>query len=105
MQTREADLMFKSLIFIRIQKGRQENGCGQAKGQNQFRVEEVQSGRQACGQDMQNVQAGGYRVQKQGSKPGGQEKGEKQKAGDRGNRWLTWKHTGRTGTERQETQG
>jgi hypothetical protein len=28
-----------------------------------------------------------------------------QKAGERENRWLTWKHTRRTGTERQETQG
>uniref|UniRef100_A0A4W5RG67 ZP domain-containing protein n=1 Tax=Hucho hucho TaxID=62062 RepID=A0A4W5RG67_9TELE len=37
-----------------------ENGRGQAKGQNQFKVQEVQSGRQARGQGRQNGQAGGY---------------------------------------------
>ena len=47
------------------------------KGQNQIRVQEVKSGRQAHGQGRQKGQAGGYRVQKrQGSKPGGLEKGE-----------------------------
>ena len=34
-------------------------------GQNQIRVQEVQSGRQACGQGRQNGQAGVYRVQKE----------------------------------------
>jgi hypothetical protein len=28
-----------------------------------------------------------------------------QKAGEREKRWLTWRHTRRTGTERQETGG
>ena len=32
------------------QRGRQENGCGQAKDHNKVRVQEVQSGRQARGQ-------------------------------------------------------
>jgi hypothetical protein len=64
------------------------------KGQNQIRVQEVQSGRQA------HCQAGGYKVpNRQGSKPGGLEK-----AGERGRKCcLTWKHTRQTGTERQET--
>ena len=53
------------LTCLLIQRGRQENGRGQAKGQNQIRVQEVQSGRQARGQGRQNGQAGGYRVQKQ----------------------------------------
>ena len=35
------------------------------KGQNQIRVQKVQSGRQACGQGRQKGHAGGYRVQKQ----------------------------------------
>jgi hypothetical protein len=49
------------LIFIKQSKrGRQENSCGQARGQNQFRVHEVQSGRQARGQ------VGRYGVQKTG---------------------------------------
>ena len=56
--------------MVRVQegskKGRQENGCGQAKGQNQFRVPEVQNGRQAQGQGRQNGQAGGNGVQKTG---------------------------------------
>ena len=53
--------------------GRQENGCGQAKGQNQFRDQEVQSGRQARVQCRQNGQAGGYGVQitGKGEKPRG----------------------------------
>ena len=45
----------------------------EAKGQNQFRVQEVQSGRQARGQGRLNGKAGGYGVQKpgKGQKPGG----------------------------------
>ena len=35
------------------------------KGQNQIRVQEVQSDRKARGQGRQNGQAAGYRVQKQ----------------------------------------
>jgi hypothetical protein len=68
------------LIFIIIDKGRRENGHGQAKGQNQFRVQEVQSGRQ--GQGRQNGQAGGYRVQKQaGVKTGRNNKKKIEKSG------------------------
>jgi hypothetical protein len=63
---------FESLICIIIQKGRQGKGRGQVKGQNQFRVQEVQSGRQVRDQASQNGQA----VQKQGSKPGGTAKRE-----------------------------
>jgi hypothetical protein len=37
-------------MFNNPKKSREENGRGQAKGQNQFRVQEVQSGRQAQGQ-------------------------------------------------------
>ena len=47
------------------------------KGQNQIRVQEVQSGRKACGQGRQNGQAGEYKVQKQARvKRAGLEKGE-----------------------------
>ena len=76
------------------------------KGQNQIRVQDVQSGRQARGQGRQNGQAGGYKVQKQARvKTRRIRKRRMQKAGERENRWLTWKHTRQTGTERQETQG
>ena len=76
------------------------------KGQNQIRVQEVQRGRQAHGEDSQNGQAGGYKVQKQARvKTGRTRKRRMQKSGEREKRWLTWKNTRRTGTERQETQG
>jgi hypothetical protein len=76
------------------------------KGQNQIRVQEVQSGRQAHGQGRQNGQAAGYKVQKQARvKIGKTRKRRMQKSGEREKRWLTWKNTRQTGTERQETQG
>ena len=46
-------------MFNRSKGNRQENGRGQAKGHNQIRVQEVQSGRQAGGQ----VEWSGRRVQ------------------------------------------
>ena len=94
------------LQCLLIQRGRQENGRGQAKRSNQIRVQEVQSGRRACGQGRQNGQAGGYKVQKQARvKTRRTIKRRMQKAGEQENRWLTWKPTRQTGTERQETQG
>ena len=66
MQTREADGLSLDIYFKQSKRGMQENGHGQAKGQNQFRVQEVQSGRQARGQGRQNSQAGRYGVQKTG---------------------------------------
>ena len=60
----------------------------------------------ARGQGRQNGQAGRYRVQKQATvKTGRTKKGRMQKAEERGNHWLTWKHTRQTCTERQETPG
>jgi hypothetical protein len=61
------------------------------KGENQIRVQEIQSGYTGLW-----VRAGSYKVQKQarGSKQGGLEKGEMQKESEWGKtRWLTWKHT------------
>ena len=76
------------------------------KGQNQIRVQEVQSGRQAHGQGRQNGQAGGNNVQKQARvKTGRTRKRRMQKAGEQENLLLTWKHIRQTGTERQETPG
>jgi hypothetical protein len=72
------------------------------KGQKQIRVQGVQSGREA-GRIVR--QTGTESRNRQGSKPGGLEKGEKQKE-YRKNMLIDFtKHTRRTGTERQETQG
>ena len=62
-------------MFIDLKRGRQENGHGQAKGQNQnqFRAQEVQSGRQARGLVRQ---AGKKSRNRQGSKLGGLAKTE-----------------------------
>ena len=75
-------------MFNKSNGNRQVNGRGQAKGHNQIRVQEVLSGRQARGQGRQNGQACWYRVQnRQGSKPGGLEKGEKAKQENGKKRW------------------
>jgi hypothetical protein len=60
----------------------------------------VQSGRQARGQGRQNGQAGGYRVQKQVRVKTGRTRKRRIAKSRTGKRWLTWKHTRRTGTER-----
>ena len=41
-------------------RGRQENGCGQAKDHHKVRVQKVLSGRQARGEGRQYGQAGGF---------------------------------------------
>jgi hypothetical protein len=62
------------------------------KCQNQIRVQEVQSGRQARGQGRQNGQAGRYKDQKQARvKTRRNRKRRMQKAGNRENSWLTRK--------------
>ena len=73
------------------------------KGQNQISPGGTEW---QTGQGRQNGQAGGYKVQKQARvKTGRTRKRRMQNAGEPEKRWLTWKHTRRTGTERQETQG
>ena len=79
-------------MFIDPKRGRQENGRGQAKGLNQFRVQE--SGRQARGQGRPNGQAGGYRVQKRARvKTGRTRKKRITKAGVRGKTLVDLEHT------------
>ena len=63
MQTLEADGW--SLTMFINPKGLAREWSWTGKGKNQFRVQEVQSGRPARCQGRQNGQAGGYRVQKQ----------------------------------------
>jgi hypothetical protein len=88
--------------------GETDQGVTLLHSLNQLHEEclQVQSGRQACGQSRQNGQAGGYKDLKQARvKTGRTRKGRMQNAVERENRWLTWKHTRQTGTEKQETQG
>ena len=57
-------------MFIDPKRGRQENGCGQAEHQNQFRVQGVQSGRLEVKAGKMVRQAGKKSRVRQGSKPG-----------------------------------
>ena len=71
-------------MFNQSKGNTQENGRGQAKGQNQIRVQEVPKGRQVRGQGRQNGQAGWYRVHNNNQSKGQNqkpklEKGEKAK--------------------------
>jgi hypothetical protein len=103
MQTQEADGW--SLRCLIIQKGvGKRMVMDRQKGQNQIRVQEVQSGRQARGQGRQKWS--GRRVQKQARvKTGRTGKGRIAKAGEREKPLVDLEHTRQTGTERQETKG
>jgi hypothetical protein len=66
------DRLFESLIFIIIQVAGKRMVVDRQRIINKVRVQEVQSGRQACGQGRQYSQAGGFRGKgRQGSKLGG----------------------------------
>jgi hypothetical protein len=78
------------LIFINNPKrGRQENGRGQGKGQNQFRVQEVQRGtlEVRAGRMVRQVHSPENR---RGSEPGELAKENRKGRSTEKTRWLTW---------------